>query len=91
MSNQVVGEVKAYQADDSQLVWENVQPHRNWNKVRSSTGGSSAESWAMGESLTLQEFVREASESRKALSGGKIMTVPQPSKKYWPSLCQQPR
>jgi hypothetical protein len=53
--------------------------------------GSSAESWAMGAGLTLQEFVREEGVSCKALLGGKIMTVPQTSKKYWLSLCQQPR
>ena len=52
----------AYQADDPQLVWENVQPHRNWNKVRSSMEDCSEESWAMGASLTQQEFVREEGE-----------------------------
>ena len=35
------------------------QPHRNWDKVRAPTGGSSGESWAMDESLTQWEYMHD--------------------------------
>ena len=58
-AHQVVGGVKAHQADDGSLVCEDDQPDWDCDTAQTPTGGSSKESSALGESLTEQRRVKD--------------------------------
>ena len=49
----------ASQGDDQYLVWEDDQPHWDWDTAQTPTGGSSGEFSTMGESLMEQYRVKD--------------------------------
>ena len=56
---QLVGEIKAHQGEDGQLVLADGQPHWDCDTAQTPTGGSNQEFCAMDESLTQRRRVQD--------------------------------